>query len=73
LLTLVEAKEMIRLRQQGSPPLRKVVFTLYNDSPANDVPRVSDLKRWIEEEPPPRGNEPVVVDIEQRGQNAPTR
>jgi hypothetical protein len=73
LLTLSEAKEMIRLRHQGSPPLRKVVLTLYNDSPANDVPRVSDLKRWTEEELPPRGNEPVVVDVEQRGQNASTK
>jgi hypothetical protein len=73
LLTLAETKEMIRVRHQGSPPLRKVVVTLYNDSPANDVPRVSDLKRWVEEQLPPRGSETVVVDIEQRGQNAPTR
>jgi hypothetical protein len=73
LLTLPEVEDLIRARQQGSLPLRKVVLTLYNDSPANDVPRVSELKRWIEEEVPPRPEGPIVVDVEQRGQNAPAK
>jgi hypothetical protein len=73
LLTLFELKDLIRSRQQSAQPLRRVVLTLYNDSPANDVPRVSDLKRWVEEELPPRSDGPVVVDVEQRGQNAPAR
>jgi hypothetical protein len=73
MLTLAEIKDMLRKRQEVDPPLRKVVLTLYNDSPDKDVLRVSELRRWVEDELPPRASEKVVVDVESLGQDAPAK
>jgi hypothetical protein len=46
LLTLPEVKDYVRGRLKEKPPLRRVTIVLYNDSPARDVPLVSELRDW---------------------------
>jgi hypothetical protein len=55
LLTLDEVKRIILDRQPKTPPLRRIILTLYRDTPAPQQKRVSALKDWTEQLP-------VVVD-----------
>ncbi len=46
LLTIDEVKKAIQERQKNKPPLHHIEIVLYEDSPNEDVPFVSDLKVW---------------------------
>jgi hypothetical protein len=65
LLTLPEARTVIKQRQEGAG-LRRLDVILYNDSPARDVPYVRELVKWAEDLP-------LGVDITERDEDAPTR
>jgi hypothetical protein len=72
LLTLAEAKDLVRERQKQTPPLRRVEIVLYNDSPARDVPFVTRLSHWAREQDGADG-EKLRVDFSSPDANAPTR
>jgi hypothetical protein len=74
LMTLDELKNFLRERLQATPRLRQVSLVLYADSPDSRTPAVDDLRRWIEEDLPPRTKgETIVLNIVQPDKNAPAK
>ena len=71
LLTLKEVEQYIRERASENPPLKNLTIVLYNDSPAKNVPRVSDLADWADAPVVPGSNSRLSVGYERRYQNAP--
>src|SRR6185437_2273556 len=51
LLSLEDVKQLIVERLAASPPLRQVVLYIYADSPNQDKAQITDVKRWIEDDP----------------------
>jgi hypothetical protein len=74
LMTMAELKDFLRARQQTDPPLRQVILVLYRDSPERHTAAVDDLRHWIEEDLPYRTKgAKILLDIDLRAQNAPTK
>ena len=71
LLTLKEVEDTIKQRAAEIQPLKNLTLVLYNDSPAKNVPRVSDLADWADAPVVPGSNTRLSVGYERRYQNAP--
>jgi hypothetical protein len=69
LLTFAEVKELVKERQKGQPPLRRIEIVLYKDSPDERVPLVSQLKTWAAEQDGGK----MKVDVSQPDANAPPK
>jgi hypothetical protein len=69
LRTLGQVKELITNRRARTPPLRRVVIIVYQDSPATDLPQVRGLADWIRDLEPKRGR--LFVDLSEPDRNAP--
>jgi hypothetical protein len=70
LLTQEEVVEYLKRRQQGGPPLKAVTVVLYDDSPAENTPKVADLKDEVGALAPGGGRR-LPVTILRRAGNAP--
>lgn len=69
LLTFADVKEVVKSRQRKQPPLHRIAIVLYNNSPAQNVPVVSQLIKWASE----LNDGKMKVDISQPDANAPVK
>jgi hypothetical protein len=69
LLTFAEVKEVIKKRRQEQPPLRRIEIVLYNDSPSEQGPLVSQFKAWAGE----LDGEKVRLDVSKPDADAPMK
>jgi hypothetical protein len=70
-LTLDEVKEVVKKRQQTSPPLRRIEIVLYKDSPDRRGGLVSQLATWAHDLETKDG-EKMKVDFTAPDANAPS-
>jgi hypothetical protein len=71
LRTLQEVEEYIKQRAAEKPPLKSLTIVLYDDSPAKNVKRVSDLEEWADAPVVPGSDTRLSVGYERRHRNAP--
>jgi hypothetical protein len=69
LYTLEEVRKLVKDRRQGTPPLKRLVVIVYNDSPDRNRPQVADLVDWARDLDPERGK--VEVDLQEPDRKAP--
>jgi len=73
LLTLKEVIEQIKQRQKEEPPPEAVTIVLYDNSPAENVPKVADLKDEVGALTVPGGSKRLSVAVQRRTQDAPVK
>jgi hypothetical protein len=73
LLTRKEVIEYLKQRQKDESPPEAVTIVLYDNSPAEDVPKVADLKDEVGALTVAGGSKRLSVAVQRRTQNAPVK
>jgi hypothetical protein len=71
--TLSDIKKIIKRRLDQEPRLKLVEIVLYTDSPARQVPRVDDLRRWLDDLRASRKADKLKVEFREPDEKAPAR